>query len=67
MVQKAPQVGKTIKKPEGLKWLDSISQSNSILSAILAVIHPELYDAGQKIFNQLREHSEIADPQDVLS
>ena len=62
-----PQVGNTIKKPGGLKWLDSISQSNSILSAILAVIHPELHDAGQKTFNLLREHSEIADPQDVLS
>ena len=65
-VQESPQVSNAIKKPEGLKWLDAISQSNSVLSAILAVIHPELHGAGQKTFNQLREHSEIIDPQDML-
>ena len=66
-MQELPQVGKTIKNPEGLKWLDSISQSNSILSAILAVIHPELHAAGQKTFKRLRECSKIDDPQGVLS
>ena len=66
-VQESPQVSNAIKKPEGLKWLDAISQSNSILSAILAVIHPELHGTGQKTSNQLREHSEIVDPQDMLS
>lgn len=54
-----------MKKPDVLDWLDCITQSNSILSAILAVIHPELYNAGQDTFNRLRECAEIQ-PQDVL-
>jgi hypothetical protein len=36
-----------------------MSDSNSVLSAILAVIHPELHSAGQKTFNELRQHPEI--------
>ena len=67
MVQELPLVGKTIKSPEGLKWLDYVSQPNSILSAILAVIHPNLHAAGQKTFKRLRECSKIDDPQGVLS
>ena len=35
------------------------------MSAILAVIHPELYNAGQDTFKRLRECPEIQ-PQDVL-
>ena len=66
-MQESPQVGKTIKSPEGLNWLDFVSQSNSILSAILAVIHPDLHVAGQKTFKWLIECSKIDDPQDVLS
>jgi hypothetical protein len=37
-----------------------------ILSAILGVIHPQLYDAGQETLNRLRQHPEIEE-QDVLS
>lgn len=66
-MQESPQVGKTIKSPEGLKWLDYVSQSNSIFSANLAVIHPDLHAAGQKTFKRLRECSKIDDPQGVLS
>jgi hypothetical protein len=64
-VQEFPQVGAKIRKVAGLDWLDHISESNSILSAILAVIHPELHDAGRETFNRLRQHAEIQ-PQDVL-
>jgi hypothetical protein len=49
-----------------LDWLDAISESNAIVSAILAVIHPKLYDAGWQTTKRLRETPEIA-PQDVLS
>jgi Oxygenase domain of the 2OGFeDO superfamily len=49
-----------------LDWLDAISESNAILSAILAVIHPQLYDAGWQVTKRLRDTPEI-DPQDVLS
>jgi hypothetical protein len=48
-----------------LDWLDHISESNTVLSAILAVIHPELHDAGRETFNRLRQHAEIQ-PEDVL-
>ena len=33
-------------KPAALDWLAAISESNAIVSTILAVIHPKLYDAG---------------------
>lgn len=64
-MQKSPQVAVVFKEEATLNWLDHISESNSILSAILAVIHPKLYDAGQMTFDELRIHDEIQ-PQDVL-
>ncbi|KAI9430701.1 hypothetical protein H4582DRAFT_2063488 [Lactarius indigo] len=63
--QQGHEVSTALRKPAVLDWLDCITQSNSILSAILAVIHPELYNAGQDTFKQLRECAEIQ-PQDVL-
>ena len=65
MVQEHPQVGTLFKNKAALEWLDAISQSNTILSTILAVIHPELHDAGQETMNQLRQDTEIQ-PQEVL-
>jgi hypothetical protein len=35
-------------------WLDAILESHGMLSAILAVIHPKLYDAGWQTTNRLR-------------
>ncbi|KAF8263633.1 hypothetical protein EI94DRAFT_1703844 [Lactarius quietus] len=64
-VQEFPNVCATFKQPAALDWLDAISTSNAILSATLAVIHPQLHDAGQETFNRLRQHPEIQ-PQDVL-
>ena len=64
-VQQCPQVGAIFEKPAALEWLDAISQSNSILSAILAVIHPQLHGSGQETMNRLRQHADIQ-PQDVL-
>jgi Oxygenase domain of the 2OGFeDO superfamily len=65
-VQKCPQAGRTFKSPAALEWLDCFSESNSILSAILAVIHPDLYEAGRETFKRLREAPGI-ERQDVLS
>ena len=64
-VQKFPEVGAKIKKAAGLDWLNHISESNSILSTILAVIHPELHNTGRETFNRLRQHDKIQH-QDVL-
>jgi hypothetical protein len=68
-VQQPPEVGTAIKSPAGLSWLDAISESNMILSAILAVIHPELYEAGQDTFVHLHKHAKFqhADAQHVLN
>jgi hypothetical protein len=49
-----------------LDWLNAISKSNAILSAILAVIHPNLYDAGWQTIKRLRDTPGICPP-DVLS
>jgi hypothetical protein len=65
VVQKCPQVSVDFAKPTALEWLDAISQSNSILSTILAVIHPDLHHTGQETMNQLRQHDKIQ-PQDLL-
>ena len=52
--------------PAALDWLDFISKLNAILSAILAVIHPKLYDAGWLAIEWLRNTPEIGS-QDILS
>ena len=65
-MQEYPQAGAPFKSPAALEWLDSLSESNFILSAILAVIHPGLYGAGRETFNRLRKASGI-ERQDVLS
>ncbi|KAH9012162.1 hypothetical protein EDB85DRAFT_2159236 [Lactarius pseudohatsudake] len=64
-VQEFPQVSTSLKNPAALDWLDHATESNSIMSAILAVIHPELYDAGRNTFKVLRNCSEIK-PQEIL-
>ena len=66
MAQQCPQVSANFRLPAALDWLDAISESNAILSAILAVIHPKLYDAGWKTLKRLRDTLE-RDPQNVLS
>ncbi|KAH9014882.1 hypothetical protein EDB85DRAFT_2157127 [Lactarius pseudohatsudake] len=53
------------KLPAAMSWLEEISESNAILSAILGVIHPHLYKSGQDTFSRLRRAAEI-DRQDVL-
>jgi len=44
--QQHPKVSISLRKPAALDWLDAISESNAILSAILAVIYPKLYNTG---------------------
>lgn len=65
-VQKCPQAGAPFKSRAALDWLDLLSESNSILCAILAVIHPGLYGAGRETLNRLRKAPGI-ERQDVLS
>jgi len=48
MSQRYLQPSANFREPAALDWLHAISESNGILSAILAVIHPKLYDAGWK-------------------
>jgi len=65
MSQPHPQVSANFREPTALDWLDWILESNAVLSAILAVIHPKLYDAGQLTAKHLRDTPGIH-PQDVL-
>jgi hypothetical protein len=58
-VQEAPQVSANFRSPAALDWLDQISESNAILSAILAVIHPVLHGAGEETLKRLRQCAEI--------
>lgn len=64
-MQPVPQASVNFRSPPAMDWLDQISESNLVLSAILGVIHPELYSAGQQAFNHLRQCSKI-ERQDVL-
>jgi hypothetical protein len=66
MTQQHLRVSADFSLPAALDWLNAISESNAILSAILAVIHPHLYDAGWQTTKRLRGTTEI-DPQDLLS
>jgi hypothetical protein len=65
-VQQNPQVSANFSSPAALDWLDAISESNAISSAILAVIHPNLYDAGWQTTERLRDTPGI-DARDILS
>ena len=65
-VQKNPQVSVSFKSQAASDWLDAISESNAILSAILAVIHPTLYDAGWQTTKRLRDTPEIG-ADDILN
>ncbi|KAF8262444.1 hypothetical protein EI94DRAFT_1704761 [Lactarius quietus] len=60
-VQEFPNICALFKQPAALDWLQSLID----IECDLAVIHPQLHDAGQETFNQLRQHPEIQ-PQDVL-
>ncbi|KAH9069435.1 hypothetical protein EDB83DRAFT_2518599 [Lactarius deliciosus] len=63
--QWAPQASINFKSPAAMSWLEEFSESNAILSAILGVIHPQLYKAGQDTFSRLWQAAKI-DQQDVL-
>jgi len=65
MSQPHPQVSANFREPAALDWLDSISESNAVLSAILAVIHPNLHDAGRQAAARLRDTPRIR-PHGVL-
>ena len=64
-MQPHPEVGAVFKQTNALEWLDHITESNSVLSAILAVIHPTLHKSGRETFDKLRQCAEIQ-PEDVL-
>lgn len=64
-VQERPATSANFKKQPALDWLCAISESNAILSAILSVIHPPLYDAGWQTIKRLRDTPQIG--QDVLN
>jgi hypothetical protein len=46
MSQLHPNVSANFHEAAALDWLNAISESNVVLSTILAIIHPILYDAG---------------------
>lgn len=54
-----PKPSVNFKHQEALDWLSDISESNSVLSAILSVIHPSLYSAGREAVIRLRQNAEI--------
>ena len=66
MSQKYPQASANFRSDGALTWLAAISESNAIVSAILAVIHPKLYDAGWETINHIMKTPEVC-PQNVLS
>jgi hypothetical protein len=66
MLQKYPQASVNFGLEDALAWLAAISESNAIVSAILVIIHPKLYDAGWETINCLMKTPEVC-PQNVLS
>jgi hypothetical protein len=66
MSQKYPQGSVNFRSTAALGWLDAISETNAVFSAILAVIHPTLHKAGRQTIKHLGDTPEIQS-QDVLS
>ena len=65
-MQDVPRVSANFSSsPCAMEWLNAISESNAVLSAILSVIHPSLYDAGWETINLLR-HTAGTGPEDVF-
>ena len=60
MLQRYPKPSANFIKPAASDWLDAISELNTILSAILAVMNPALYDAGWEMVKRLRATPEIS-------
>ena len=52
-MQECPQASVNFRSPAALEWLHAILESNAILSAILSVIHLDLYDAGLQAIQRL--------------
>jgi len=61
-----PQAAAIFYSQVAMHWLNQIAESNAISSAILAVIHPHLYAAGQQALKHL-QHSPEIEQQDVLN
>jgi hypothetical protein len=59
-VQDRPGVGGVFNSPAAFEWLDEIMESNLVMSAILAIIHPKLYKAGRKTFDYTRNAAKTA-------
>lgn len=57
-MQEYPHASTNFREPAAQDWLSAISESNAISSAILAVIHPKLYDAGWQTSMRLRDTPE---------
>jgi len=66
MVQQHLQVSVNFCLPSALEWLDAISELNAISSTILAIIHPNLYNAGWETTKHLKNTPEIG-PLNILS
>ena len=65
-MQQYPQTSANFSSPATLDWLDTISESNAILSTILAIIHPQLYDAGWQTAKCLRNTCSQSNWYDML-
>lgn len=65
MSQLHPNVSANFGEAAALDWLNAVSESNAVLSAILAVIHPTLYDAGRQTTERLSGSPNICPP-DIL-
>ena len=65
-MQQYPHISASFRSPAALSWLGEISESNAILSAILAVIHPKLYESSLQTAGHLK-HTPETGSQDILS
>ena len=61
-MQDYPHASANFSLDAALEWLGAISESNAILSTILAVIHPSLYEAGWQTTKYLRDAPKIGSP-----
>ncbi|KIJ60687.1 hypothetical protein HYDPIDRAFT_98419 [Hydnomerulius pinastri MD-312] len=48
------------------QWLMEFQTTMAFLNAVLSIVHPELYAAGEKVMRHLREDDEIEDVHEIL-
>lgn len=55
------EVSAALRTDRGLRWLQEIKESSALIGAVLAIIHPALYEAGIQALRTIAANPEIVE------